>query len=634
MTRNTQFQEVTFEDWVKAAESQLKGKPIEKLFSKTYEGITVKPLYEQKDVKESFSHPGDSPFVRGTTQSNDGWFVCQYLHHTDPEMINKKLVESFDRGQRTIYFSVETIENINQLKTIFHNINVEEVTFYIDATKNRAFLPLFAHYCETIGVSLSKINGTIAIDPFFELVQLGFSERTFQEAVDYIASSLEWTLENNLNIKLALLRGREFHEAGANLVQELTFTFLKSIELLETLTDKGFSINDVAPYMQFSFTISSDFFMEMAKLRAAKQIWATIVSAYGGNEASQKICLHAETSSWNKSKLDMHVNLLRTTSEAFSAVIGGVNYLTISPFDELTGQPSELADRIARNIHFILREESFLHKVQDPSGGSYYVDTLTEEICEKVWDNIQTYEKSGGFLKRFIDGTIQNEIENMYDWKRSDVEKRNKLLIGTNIYANLGEKMTRSVLNENRKTFIETTNFQSCLQVVQECNGSIVSLLKEQEAAKESTIRPLVSRRLSEPFERLREKAEIYKNKTGAFPSVTVTTIGQLKDYKPRLDFIRGVLATGGIEVKVHPLEEKEIAHNEIVILCGTDEDYARIEQDDISWLNEISTNLWMVGKEGNEWIEKWSIHKAIDSNLNVLHLLEHAHQLLGVDEE
>ncbi|WP_243290183.1 methylmalonyl-CoA mutase family protein [Bacillus sp. FJAT-47783] len=633
MTRDTQFQEATFEDWVKAAESQLKGKPFDKLFSKTYEGITVKPLYDQEDVKESFTYPGDSPFVRGTTQSNDGWSVCQYLHHTDPEIMNKKLVESFKRGQNTIYISVDHIENTDQLKTIFHNIDVEEVTFYIDATKNRAFLPLFVHYCETSGISLSKIKGTIAIDPFFELVQLGVSERTFQDAVEYIASSLTWTLENNMNIKLALLRGREFHESGANLIQELSFTFLKSIELLETLTDKGFSINDIARSMQFSFTVSSDFFMEIAKLRAAKQIWATIVSAYGGDEHAQKICLHAETSFWNKSKLDMHVNLLRTTSEAFSAVIGGVNYVTISPFDELTGQPSELADRIARNIHYILREESFLHKVQDPAGGSYYVDTLTKEICENVWNNIQTYEKSGGFLKRFIDGTIQNEIENTYEWKRSDVEKRNKLLIGTNIYANLGEKITHSVPNEDSNTFIEIANFQSCLQIVKEQNGSVASL-KEHKTTKESHIRPLTPRRLSEPFERLREKADMYKNKTGAYPSVTVTTVGQLKDYKPRLDFIRGVLATGGIEVKVQSVEDQEIKHHQIVILCGTNEDYARIEQADISWLIEKSANLWMVGKEGNEWMGKWHIHKAIDSKLNVLHLLEHAHQLLGVDEE
>lgn len=628
MLKDTQFQEATYEEWLQVAKAQLKGKPIEKLFKETYEGLTIEPLYDESHLDQSFSHPGVVPFTRGTNSEN-GWNIAQLIEWNQAHELNERLLQAMNRGQNTLHFSVKEITDLHQLETIFQQIDIEQLTLFLDARENRAFLPLFIHYCEEKGISFQNIKGSIAVNPFYELTQYGRDE-SFKEATQFLASLISWAKAHRLSTRLILLKGTEFHEAGAHNVQELTYTFLQAIEILEALTDKGLTVDEIALYMQFSFSIGSDFFMEIAKLRAAKHIWATIVAAYGGSEESQKLSLHAQTSEWNKSKLDIHVNLLRTTSEAFSAVIGGVDYLTIAPFDQLSDS-SELGERIARNIHFILQEESFLHKVQDPAGGSYFIDTLTKQLTEKVWENIQQNEKAGGFLVQFMNGVVQDEIEKTYEVKRKDLEERKKLLIGTNVYANLEDHMTDDAPKALEKSVsIVETDVETCLSIIRSNHGSIQSLC-EIEPLAEPKVRPLQKRRWAEPFEEMRKRALRYKEQQGHFPEIAVIPIGLLKDYKPRLDFLRGLMATGGVMAKEYSLEDK-IEHA-IVVLCGADDDYKLLTKDDVQRLKETG-RLWVVGQVSEGWNEKGEIDKFIHAKLNVLQLLEEVHQLLGVEGE
>jgi len=634
MKMGTQFQEVTYEDWIKAAEAQLKGKPFDKLFSKTYEGITIKPLYEAKDVENSFPLPGQVPFVRGTNEEDSSWLVNQFISGEDFEKLNENLKKALNRGQNSLYFSVDPVYHIDHLSTILKDIHIEEVHLYIDATRNRVFLPLFIHYCEKQQISTSKLNGTIAIDPFYEMVRLGEDEKAFQKASDFLLSSIKWSIQNDIHLNLALLNSKEFHEAGSNIVQELAFTFLKAIELLETLTDQGISVEDITKRIQFSFQIGSDFFMEIAKLRAAKIVWATIVQAYGGKEDAQKISIHAETSTLNKSKLDSHVNLLRTTGEAFAAVLGGVDSLTITPFDEVN-QSSELAERIARNTHFIMQEESLLNKIQDPAGGSYYIDSLTNSLAEKVWEMIQSYEKDGGFIKALKEGKVQKEIEEIYLLKKKDIEYKKRILIGTNVYANLGEEL---IISEHKKDFkpLYFTNFkdfEASLDRIEQNGGNALSLREELTLLDNAKVAPLIRNRLSEPFETLRFNAENFKKLNGYYPTLTIVTIGQLKHYKPRLDFVKGLLATGGMDVKVLSAQDHEDIDDQMIILCGRDEDYDQLDNTFIDSLKNKAKHLWIVASPDNKYADKWRIEKTVHAKLNAYEWLQDVQQLLGVRE-
>jgi len=620
MSNNAQFQSVTYEDWLKAAEAQLKGKPIENIFSKTYEGLVIKPLYDANDSQANLA-------LRDFSNRKKGWNIAQLVIGDTPEELNRQLLQAIKRGQNSLHFSVDEVTHVDQLEVIFHNIDVTMCTFFIDATTNRAFLPLLMRYCERKGIAPSSIKGSIAIDPFYEMIEYGKDDSTFEEAVSFIESSITWARESQLHIQLILVRGAEFHEAGAHAIQELTYAFLQSIELLEALTDKGFSIDELVPYFQFSFSVSSDFFMEIAKLRAAKTIWNSIAAAYGAKEENRNIHLHAQTSNWNKSQLDTHVNLLRTTNEAFAAVIGGGDYLTIVPFDNVM-HTSELGERIARNIHFILQEESFLHKVQDPAGGAYFVESLTEQVTEKVWENIQRYEKEGGFIAQFLKGTIQDEIDKTYEEKVSDLKNRQQLLIGTNIYANIDDHLLDEK-RERRDTWITVSTIEECYSAMNANSGSVHSLRKSFEKQEQKT-RPVIKKRWAEPFEHLRKRAQSYKNQNGSFPQVAVVTVGKLKDYKPRLDFVKGVMATGGVVVNEYELHDT--ITEQVIILCGASDDYKELSIGEIKRLKQNGW-LWVVGKE-SEGDRDWPVDQFVYSGVNVLQLLEEMHQLLGVENE
>lgn len=633
MRFDSSFQEVTYEDWLKAAEAQLKGKPIESLFSMTYEGIRIKPLYEKNDVKEPFSLPGSPPYVRGTSENKTDWYISQFITGCEPVSLKKNIQKAIKRGQNSLYFSVENIHSVNDLQMILQDVDVKNIHFHIDATKNRAFLPLLVHYCHIENVPIHELKGTIAFNPFYEMVTLGLNESTFKKAIDYLSSMMNWSGRNGLQLKLVLLDGKVFQQAGANAIQELAFTFLKGIEILEALSEKGHSIEEISKRIQFSFAIGSDFFMEIAKLRAAKHIWATIVNAYDGSLEAQKAYIHAETSTLNKSKLDIHVNLLRTTGEAFAAIIGGVDSLTISPFDALLGNTSELSERIARNTHFIIKEESLLDKVQDPAGGSWYIESLTKQISEKVWSLIQSYEKVGGIIKALQDGKVQKEIEDMYTLKQSDIEKRNKMLIGTNIYANLGEELAVATKEREQKMMklIQVESVEECLRVLKEEGGNILPLVKTFEQTEENDIRPLMNRRLSKPFETLREKAEKHRQLHGFYPNVSIAVIGQLKDYKARLDFVKGLFATGGIDTNIVPINEAERANSELIIICGADQDYEQLDTSILDRLKEKCDHIWITAPEGHKVLAKWDIEQAVHNKLNFYEFLCHVHDLLGV---
>ena len=350
---------------------------------------------------------------------------------------------------------------------------------------------------------------------------------------------------------------RIYNSAGGNAVQELAFALATGVEYLRQAEKRGVEVNAIAPKMTFGFAMGSDFFMGIAKLRAARLLWSRVVAACGGNAAAQKMSIHASTSLWSKSKLDPYVNMLRATTEAFSAVAGGCDSLVVSPFDDVVRTPDEFSKRIARNTQFILAEECHFDHVVDPGGGSYYVETLTAQLANAAWAIFQQIEKAGGMLKALEAGIPQQQVKAVAAKKAEAVAQRRLSLIGVNVYANATEKPLEG-------STAEKTSGCTC--------GGHTNAHPQVE-----TLAPL---RGAEPFENLRAAVSAAAKK-----KIFLANMGPLRQHKARADFATGFFQPGGYEVlenrgfqTVDEAAAAAIAScASVVVVCSTDDTYPEI---------------------------------------------------------
>ncbi|MGM0874138.1 MAG: methylmalonyl-CoA mutase family protein [Bacillota bacterium] len=618
-------------DWRAEAEKALKGKTFETLSSTTYEGITLKPLYTVEDydfMQLSRSHD---------KRHENNWNISQVLSAEDCHGMSEKIKQGKNRGQQSFYVkNFSFLKKKEDLDAAFQHIDWIQDSFLFDVGEEIGVIPLLLHERKERN-ELMKLKGTLGFDPYESLLLNGKSTLSLQTNFDYLADTLKWCQENECNVRCLLIKGSLYHEDGANSLQELIYTFSHALDVINELLNRGLSIENIAKNMTFSFAIGSNFFMEIAKFRAAKQLWASLIHALGGNEASQKMYLHATTSTFNKTASDVQVNLLRTTTEGFSAAVAGVDELTIHPFDSVLPSGGELGERIARNTHFILKDESLISRVIDPAGGSYYVESLTNELAERAWNEIQEIDEKGGFLILLKERTLQKDLEKMVEKRLVDVNKKKTTIIGTNAFANLSDRVTatQQVVKKKKDHHNEANQvvtFQEALLFVSENKGlPIITTKFQQEQLQIEAIKPS---RLVEHFEKLRIDAETYTQKTGQQPKVTVLVFGRLKDYKPRLDFVSSLLATGGMTVEVVSYDHFQLSSKvNTIIFCGKDEDYDLIDSSLISKIkaeNEL-VHLFIAGNGHKKEIEEYGFKGFITANMNAYEFLVTMHNLMGV---
>jgi methylmalonyl-CoA mutase len=362
--------------------------------------------------------------------------------------------------------------------------------------------------------------------------------------------------------------------------------------------------------MIFQFSIGGNFFMELAKLRAARILWNKITQVYGADTKDRGMHITAETSSFTKTVYDPYVNLLRAGNEGFAAVVGGVQYLHITPFNDITGS-SQLSERIARNTQNILKEEAYLQKVVDPAGGSWYVEALTKELAEKAWQYFQQIEAKGGMLEVLKSGWLQEEIAAVQTKREQDVFTRKQSIVGTNVYANLAESAgSAAVQISNNPLSVDRSN--------------------------RINIRKINNVRLSEPFEKLRKISEEIKSKSGSKPKIGMICLGELKYYKPRLDFMRGFAAAGGIEaVDSGPITSLESAKQFILrqdtkyfCLCGSNDQYESFGHEILSTLNREFPDLtfYLAGLPEKDLQTKW----ASEGIKEFIHIKSNCYEILS----
>ena len=580
-TREVTFPKVTLEDWQQKAEQSLKGKKIESLKTKTYEGLELQPLYvnDVTNTKEEF--PGFAPFTRGTSAlgySENPWYISQTIPGNDTSSIVKNLEEAFKRGQNTV---VLTVEQLIALKEEELSQVVTDKPLFIDC--KGAQKALISHLDQLSEEAAAKLTGVLAEDPISEGVSRGKGIANKEEFFASWFAAIQEADAKIPSVKTIMVKSSVIHNAGGNAVQELASALAIAAEYLHYGTQNGLTAEQIAQKMVFSFSIDSTFFMNVAKLRAARRLWSLLGQAYTQDENSFKMFIHSETSKFTQTLFDPYVNLLREGNQAFAAVIGGTQSLEVKPFDSVTNQTTAFSERIARNIHLILKEETLIDKVVDPAGGSYYVEALTDELATKAWELFLEIEQQGGALAAFASGWIQEEVEKTLQAKRQNVATRKDSLIGTNVYPNLEDtvELRESTISNSELPF-ETVEIKALQEV-----------------------------RLAEEVESLRLAALQYKEKNGSYPQIGLICIGELKSHKARADFVKGFVATSGIstvEKQCSSVEEavafvKEANVNHFV-LCGKDEDYQEYA---VAWTQSIveaspNKTIFLAGKQKGEF--------------------------------
>lgn len=572
----SEFAPTTTQEWMDKITSDLKGADFNrKLVWRTNEGFDVQPFYRLENMSELKNldvYPGDFPYVRGNKKDNNNWFIRQDIVVKDIKAANEKALDIMQKGVDSLGFILDEKADYTKedIKALLDNIVLDCVELnFVCGCKSGKILSFIKELASEQGIDTAKIYGGVDLDPLGYITLKGkFCCGTEEQVFDIVKDTVV-AAQGMDSFKVVEVSGKHFNNAGSSIVEELGFSLAAGVEYLTQLTERGINIEDVAPKVRFSFGTGSKYFMEVAKLRAARYLWSQIVKAYEPkNDDVCKMNIHAETSEWNKTIYDAHVNMLRTQTEAMSAVLGGVDSFTVKPFDSILDSTDAISERIARNQQILLKEESHLGKVADPTGGSYYVEELTQSIADAAWNLFLEVQAKGGFVSALKEGFIQNTISNTAEARNKAIATRKENLLGTNIFPNFTEAKENHICSCK----LEAKDMKE--------EGAVVETLKTYRGAQ--------------PFEALRLKTDEYALKNDR-PLVQMFPIGNLNMRKARAQFACNFFACAGFAVQDHngftTIEEgvKVCKENnaKIVVICSSDDEYATIAPEVFESLNK-----------------------------------------------
>lgn len=554
------FPAVSTEKWEEVINADLKGAPYDKkLIWRTSEGFSVRPYYRAEDLKSIKyldSAPGEFPYVRGV-KTNGSWLVRQTIKVEDVKQANEQAKKVLMLGVTSIGFVINNKEfTAADLNELLAGICVQSVETAFSGCGAANVASLFIDKVSKENLDPEKVFATFGIDPL-KRASLKGSICENGKCFDKIAALIKKG-EKYKRVRFISVGGVLFNDCGANAVQELAFSLAMGHEYIVQLMERGLTIDQVAPSIKFNMPIFVNYFMEIAKFRAGRMLWANIAAAYNPSRGcSSKMRVHATTSTWNMSIYDPYVNLLRGTTEAMSAAIGGVDSIEVLPFDNAWAAPSDFSSRIARNSQLLLKEESHFDQVADPAAGSYYIETLTGLVAEKAWELFKEVEAQGGYLSALKAGFIQSQIKATADKRKTDMATRRAILLGVNEFPN----------------FNETIEDKSVVAGMAKNCGCGCGDKKEWET--------LVPFRGGEAFEAMRLKTDL----SGKAPKAFMLTCGALSFARARSQFASNFFGCAGIaSIDNTHFKSVEVGVKEaiasgagIVVVCAADDDYATL---------------------------------------------------------
>lgn len=550
-----QFPEVSYAEWRAKVEADLKGADFsKKLVWRTNEGFDVQPVYRAEDIadfKTTDSLPGQYPYVRGTRTEND-WLTRQDIIAETAEEANAIALDVLTKGVTSLGFKVAAPED---LAVLLKGIDLAKVEINLTCCPGKVV--------EVAKALVAAVAAAGANDTFRGSIDYNPLRRQFRHGVEGVesaeiaakAAELLDVVAPVASLRCLAVDSDILANAGAFIYQELGYALAWGAQWMTLLTEAGRSADEVAKRIKFNMCVSSNFFMEIAKFRAARMLWAQIVKQYGADEAAAKMLVNATTSRFNQTIYDAHVNLLRSQTETFSACVAGVDSIVTTPFDTPYKTPDAFSERIARNQQFLLKEESHMDKVVDPAGGSYYVEELTVAIAKEAWKLFLATEEEGGFFACTGEGKVQKAVNASCEKRHTDVARRKEILLGTNQYPNINEKAAGK---------IETSGCK--------CHCG---------CGHEDGPNALINKRAATDFEALRLETEAAAKR----PKVFMLTIGNLAMRLARAQFSTNFFGCAGYEIidnlgfnTVEEGVDAALAKDaDVVVICSSDDEYAEL---------------------------------------------------------
>ncbi len=617
----SEFPPISTSDWEKKINTDLKGGDYnKKLVWKTIEGFDVRPYYRNENLNSLgyLDQIHNDLALTGEKNNNiNKWYIRQDIIVDDIEQSNRKALDILNKGVTSIGFIIKNKEVLNPVnfEKLLNGICLSAIEINFICERMEADLAsIFKDYIIKKGYNPISIIGSINLDTVGHLVKYGrFSIDSPAQALDYVSKVIA-QFNTFPNYRTITIHGSYFTNSGSSIVQSLAFSLSVGADYMTWLTDAGLKALDVANCIKFNFAISSDYFNEIAHLRAARLLWAKIIESYDGN-CKSTMNIHAETGSWNKSVYDPYVNVLRCTTEAMSAALGGINSLTVLPFDLTFEKPTDLAERVARNTQIILQEESYFDKIIDPSAGSYYIENLTDCIVTATWKLFLEVQEKGGFVTAFRDGFIQSHIKDLAARRKNAIATRREILLGTNQFPDFNEIIDHEISDLSYESYIENQSRD----------------IKDEKVIAE----PLIFFRGGENFETLR----LITDKSGKRPKVFMLPIGNVAKRKARATFACNFFACAGFQVIDNDgfsnadegIKEALRGKADIIVICSSDDEYASLASDAFIKLDNRAIFVVAGDPVCKPDLEAKGIKNFISVKSDVLGELQRYQRLLGI---
>lgn len=636
-----EFPPTSTEEWEEIINVDLKGADYYKrLVWRTDEGFDLNPYYRKSDIENLSSvelNPGDFPYTRSVSKSGNNWLIRQEIETEIIEDANATAVDHLSKGADAVSLSVMSVSNFDDLEKLLKNIDVtKKYIYFTDVVDVEEFISIYKSYLAKKNIKLSDVKGGLEYDPVFDVLFAGNVAESEPMFEDEIADLFGLAKDFGTDFKPFSINALGYNSAGANISQELALSLSSAVSIIQVLIKRGFKIDEIAPRIMISFSVGPDYFPQISKFRAARNLWANIINAYNPqNENSCKLFAHAVTSKWNLTLYDAHVNMLRTTTAAMSAVIGGCQSLSVNPYDEMINPPDEFSYRIARNQQIILKEEAHLDKVADPSAGSYYIEVLTDKIINKSWEIFLHIEENGGMIEAIDKGIVQKWLEEGGQKRKENVATRKTILVGTNQYPNLNETMLDKILESEDLDSLNEDEYYA------EDDDIVDDELEEDiddddfDFDDDELNQNITFVAGSEQFDELRFRTETVTQLRGVRPSAYLVNVGNLAMRKARAMFSTNFIGCAGFQIFDNngfdnvdeAVEEALKTKADIYVVCSSDDEYPQVTKPIIDGIKaKYPDALFILAgypKEHIEMLKNAGIDEFIHVRANVYKTLE-----------
>ena len=658
------FDPLSKSDWEKIISRDLNGKEYKKILNwRSGEGFEILPFFVRNDIENNpfpKTVPGSAPFTRGRT-TEPGWSICERLYEPDPEKGNRQIKKFIEQEADSVLIKTEAypdagmlggdltgiqLQSQSDFDALFRDVDLNGILpVFNSGVSTPAILAMYLNHLEENDYDMNSCKAHFYYDPFTWLAKHG-SLPVEEHVIDKTISELC----GYGNYKTLTGDGHFYHSSGATIVQEIGIVLAIGSEFLQRAAESGVPVSDAASSFHARISAGSLLFPEIAKLRALRTLWNKVVTAYDPDSNSSPLLIHSETSPRNKSALDPYNNMLRVTTEALSAVVGGADFITVDPFDAQFREPNDFSQRISRNVQHILKHEAHLSKVNDPGAGSYYLEKLTDKIAAESWDFFRMIEKEGGIVKALEGRMVQDAIKESHDSRQTAFDTQKKSMIGVNKHPRPDEELPKTFYRSEFTDSLHQTDFEmgedtdhliEALQSAFENNAALGDVISKLLNPQKQWFQPVEPARLSSTVEQLRAATKAFTKKEDRKPKAALLLAGDKKMRKARASFSQNFLGCGGYELEEFTVDgdfEDTVStirdyKPDIVVLCSSDAEYDSLVKPFCDAFREPPPILILAGYPADKIDEYRSagISFFIHRKANLVGTLQQIHKQLNI---